>query len=203
MKMNKQLMNFAGFAGLFALALTAFAGEPGQGECGKIGQFQVEKTSFFKLPLESAIGKLLRNTPIKVKVENGAGMTLGAEDVSGPLDVVLAKLAESSGFTYSQEGCELLVRARGDMKWEIRLSDGLISRALKRWEVDSGWRIVWDSPKDFPVMAGVSFSGSIEAAIEGLVESLASSDAPMKATFHPNKVARIVRFDGQTSELRR
>jgi hypothetical protein len=52
-------------------------------------------------------------------------------------------------------------------------------------------------------MAGASFSGSIEDAVEGLVESLASSDTPMKATFYPNKVARIVRFDGQTSELRR
>ncbi|MFY9328358.1 MAG: TcpQ domain-containing protein [Georgfuchsia sp.] len=87
--------------------------------------------------------------------------------------------------------------------WVIRQQDGYLSNVLKRWGQESGWQVVWDAPKDFPVVAEASFSGSFESAVESLVDSLSTTDAPMQASFYANKVVRISRFSGQTSDLRR
>lgn len=90
----------------------------------------------------------------------------------------------------------------GHQVWEVLMDDGYVSRSLARWAAQAGWQVVWDSPRDFPVTAKASVQGSFEEAVTQLVESLARSDSPMQAQIYRNKVVRIIRFEGQTVDLK-
>lgn len=89
----------------------------------------------------------------------------------------------------------------GSKLWEIRTSDVMISRALRRWGEEGGYQVIWESPKDFPIMATASFSGKFEDALRAVVESLANTDSPVMATYYINNVVHIVRYTGQTADL--
>lgn len=107
--MNK-LHSVAGVIALaLALPLPVFAAESSSGKCDKIGTYRVGKTSFTRLPLESALDKILLNTPLKARVRDINGLNVTAEGVAGSLDVVLQKLSKEVGFSYTQEGCSLVV----------------------------------------------------------------------------------------------
>lgn len=191
-------------AGLLTAASTAFAEQPAvQAECGKVGLYQVEKTSFSKLPLESAIGKLLRITPIKVKVENGTGMVLSAEDVSGPLDVVLAKLAESSGFSYSQEGCTLLVKSNikePAKTWSVK-SGATLRDTFTTWAGQSGWQLSWELQDDFTVGGNASYVGEFEVAVDSIMKSVKLNNPSLNHKFfYGNHMLRV--WSGQESNAR-
>ena len=86
--------------------------------------------------------------------------------------------------------------------WEIRLSDVTISRALKRWGEQAGYQVVWSAPKDFPVAATASFTTDFQTAVRGVVESLAQTDSPVMAVYYMNNVLQIVRYTGQSADLK-
>lgn len=86
--------------------------------------------------------------------------------------------------------------------WEVLVGDGYISKTLARWATRAGWQVVWDSPRDFPVTAAATVHGSFEDAVAQVVESLASTDAPIQARLYRNQVVRITRFEGQTADLK-
>ncbi len=85
--------------------------------------------------------------------------------------------------------------------WDIRTADGTVSRALRRWGEEGGYQVIWESPKDFPVMATATFSGKFEDALKAVIESLANTDSPVMATYYINNVVHIVRYNGQTADL--
>lgn len=89
----------------------------------------------------------------------------------------------------------------GSKNWEIRTSDTTISRALRRWGEESGYQVIWESPKDFPVMASAAFSGSFHDALKAVIESLSKTDSPMQATYYVNGVVHITRYNGQSADL--
>lgn len=97
--------------------------------------------------------------------------------------------------------------SRGDSQevagktWEIRTSDVTISRSLRRWGEESGYQVIWESPKDFPVMASAAFSGSFQDALKAVIESLSKTDSPMQATYYVNGVVHITRYNGQSVDL--
>lgn len=88
-------------------------------------------------------------------------------------------------------------------EWSVLITDNMLSTAMVRWGREAGFQVIWESAKDFPVMAEATFAGRFEDAVNAIVESLAASDAPVRAIYYANKVVRIVRYDGQTSDLRR
>lgn len=81
--------------------------------------------------------------------------------------------------------------------WTIRVEDGLISTTLQRWAEEAQahgdfWGVSWESPMDFPVMFNATFAGSFESAVTQLVQSLASTEAPVQAIIYENHVVRVV-----------
>lgn len=193
-----RLAGLALCAGL--LAQTAVAAE----QCGSLSDYQVEKVSFKQLPVTQALKEVIKGTPLQLSISGSGDLRVSAENVEGPLDSVLEGLSKESRFVYALNRCSLVVTfAAPVMTWQVSVNDGLVSQTLLRWGVQAGWRVVWDTPKDFQVAADDSFSGSFEDAVYRLVQSLSTTDAPVQATFHPNHVVRITRFDGQSADLRR
>ena len=101
-----------------------------------------------------------------------------------------------------KNGAEPL-HAKPEQPWNVLISDALLSKTMRRWGDRAGYQVIWDSPKDFPVMAAASFGGSFENAVNAVVDALASSEAPVEARFYSNSVVRFTRYSGQSSELRR
>lgn len=202
--MNKQLVVLMMMAG-FSAASHAGAG------CGKLSEYVVPKTSFSRLPLEAAVGRLTTGTPLAVKATGAEvpNIRVSATDVSGPLSDVLTALGEKSGFQFHQEDCILMVEANTPVavqerrSWTVRFADEKISRALVRWGDESSprYQVLWESPKDFPVTAEGSVTGTFQDAIRSIVMSLADTDSPVEAKFHSNNVVRIIRYNGQTADL--
>lgn len=120
-----------------------------------------------------------------------------AVEVNQSEKVVSVKFNPTSGTTDSAATAPVV------KEWHVLISDGLLSASLHRWGQDSGYQVIWDSPKDFPIMAEATFAGRFEDAISAIVESLASSQAPIRAVYYKNNVVRFVRFDGQTADLAR
>ena len=173
-------------------------------QCGEPRGYQVQTLNFENLSLSEALSKVTAGTLFVTHVPRSE-LLVTARSLAGPLNAVLDKLGQSSGFTWSRDDCAIKISLRGEGSgsWEIRASDALLSSALIRWGKQAGYQVIWDEPKDFPVTATATFTGSFEDAIKAVVDALKGSDTPFKAVFYSNKVVRFVRFDGQTTDLKR
>jgi len=78
-------------------------------------------------------------------------------------------------------------------QWELRVEDGSIYAALKRWSAQVGWQISWEIPVDFPVEIVDVSTGPFEESVRRVLTAFKVSDYPPYPCFHENKVIRIVR----------
>ena len=78
-------------------------------------------------------------------------------------------------------------------KWELRIEDGSVFAALKRWSVVSGWQLSWEIPVDFPIEIFDSSSENFEDAVRRVLTAFKVADYPPYPCFHENKVVRVVR----------
>lgn len=78
--------------------------------------------------------------------------------------------------------------------WRVRYTDGDIQAALRRWAEESGegWQISWESPMEFPTVLEAEFSGSFQDAVDGVINALAGSEAPVWVRYYDNRVVRII-----------
>lgn len=79
--------------------------------------------------------------------------------------------------------------------WDIYLEDRTVRIAVTRWTKLAGWQLIWDVGRDFDIEATATIQGDFKSAVETLVNSLSSSDYPVKAIFYDKSNAvRIVKY---------
>lgn len=79
--------------------------------------------------------------------------------------------------------------------FDVRLSDGSIRQALRRWSDLANWFFDdahWSLPVDFPVTAPATFSSDYEAAVRQLLQSTRVAGQAVKPCFYANHVLRVV-----------
>ncbi len=72
--------------------------------------------------------------------------------------------------------------------WEIRTTDGTLSRALSRWANLSGnLPLLWEASKDLPAISA-SYSGEFLSAIEQVMQDSRRSQFPLHACAYDNAI---------------
>jgi len=78
-------------------------------------------------------------------------------------------------------------------EWRIAPSDRTIKNALARWASEAGWQFVWDVPTDFTVDASATLHGTLQEALDAVVQALKRSQVPIQVILYKgNKVIRVV-----------
>jgi len=75
-------------------------------------------------------------------------------------------------------------------EWRLELMDGSLSRAMRRWSRDAKFPVLWEAPKDLPVVAAV-YRGSFLDAVRSVMADTHNTEYPMHACAHDN-VVRIL-----------
>ncbi|MDA8093655.1 MAG: TcpQ domain-containing protein [Betaproteobacteria bacterium] len=78
--------------------------------CDPAAQYRVSDMNFDRIPLNQALAQAVEGTPLGIDVEGYTSFKMGAHHVTGPLDVVLNKMASFAHFTWTQAGCIVHVR---------------------------------------------------------------------------------------------
>lgn len=84
---------------------------------------------------------------------------------------------------------------RAEARFDVRLSDGSVRQALRRWSDQANWFFDdahWSLPVDFPITAPATFDGDFELAVRGLLESTRVSGQAVKPCFYANHVLRVI-----------
>ena len=93
---------------LFATIVTG--GLAAAATCEPAAQYQVRDMNFDRIPLGQALAQAVEGTPLGIDMESHTPLKIGARHVSGPLDVVLNKMAGFAHVMWSQSGCIVHVR---------------------------------------------------------------------------------------------
>lgn len=75
-------------------------------------------------------------------------------------------------------------------EWRIELADGSLSRVMRRWSRDAKFPVLWEAPKDLPVVAA-TYRGSFLDALRSVMADTQNTEYPMHACAHDN-VVRIL-----------
>jgi hypothetical protein len=79
-----------------------------------------------------------------------------------------------------------------EFEWQLSPSDRRLSIVLQRWSAQTGWQLVWEAERDFPVEVRVLLSGTFSDALHEVMNSLSDSDYPLQAVMNgKTKVLRI------------
>ena len=93
--------------------------------------------------------------------------------------------------------------SESQLPWELRVEDGSVYAALKRWSSQVGWQVSWEIPVDFPIEIVDVSMGSFEDSVRRVLTAFKVSDYPPHPCFHQNKVIRVVRrIQGNDDECR-
>ncbi len=81
--------------------------------------------------------------------------------------------------------------------WDLVLVDNNLETALNKWAAKAGYQpIVWDLQEEIPINSSARFEGTFEEALEAVIQSLRTTDFPLKAKYYSNKVVRITSLTG-------
>lgn len=175
--------------------------------CKPLADYQIERISFDKMPLDSAVGRLLITTPYKANVRNGEGVIVSAKDVSGNLAAVLESLGAASHFSVSAEKCVLTVTVAavrmqesrapvaqpdGRSLWHIKVGDSY-GDLLARWGRSAGVQVHWEAPG--LISEGVAtLNESFEDAVAKVVEALNAEGASLRVLGYEEGLNRYIRI---------
>lgn len=84
----------------------------------------------------------------------------------------------------------LNVPAAASTEWRIELADGSLSRVMRRWSRDAKLPVLWEAPKDLPVVAA-TYRGNFLDAVRSVMADTQNTEYPMHACAHDN-VVRIL-----------
>lgn len=76
--------------------------------------------------------------------------------------------------------------------WEIRLSDGTLSKALLRWSRESGVPILYEAPTDLSAVAA-RYDGDIKTALDAVLTDTANGPYPLHGCDYDNAV-RVLHY---------
>jgi len=72
-------------------------------------------------------------------------------------------------------------------RWTVEVTDGTLSRALKRWAGRAGVPVVWDAPRDKPAFKA-DYLGSFEEAITQVMVDTQQTDYKLHACGYDNLI---------------
>ena len=74
--------------------------------------------------------------------------------------------------------------------WSLQTQDQTLYHSISRWAQTANWQLMWEAERDFPIQAQISIEGSFTAAIQLVMNSLASTDFPLQAVM--NDATRVI-----------
>lgn len=75
--------------------------------------------------------------------------------------------------------------------WEVRVADGTLSNAVRRWVAANRGTLLWQAQKDYPALSA-TFTGDLETALAGVMASLQHAEYPLRTCMHDNNVVRVL-----------
>lgn len=79
--------------------------------------------------------------------------------------------------------------------WEVKSSDGTLSRALLRWASQGNAQVLYEAPQDIAAVA-VKYSGSFEQSLEALLKDTGNGSYPLHGCQY-NNIIRILHISQQ------
>jgi hypothetical protein len=74
--------------------------------------------------------------------------------------------------------------------WSLTIQDKTLYHTISRWAQVANWQLMWEAERDFPIQAQISIEGGFTAAIQLVMNSLASTDYPLQAVM--NESTRVI-----------
>ncbi|MCE2746961.1 MAG: toxin co-regulated pilus biosynthesis Q family protein [Burkholderiales bacterium] len=118
---------------------------------------------------------------------------------------LIAQTEQLAALPMKQENVKLVVTPRA-IQWELRVEDGRLDKAIRRWAKEAGYTFRWDADRYVMIAAGTTFSGTFEYAVEQVLETpgIKNSEYPLEACVYNNEppLLRITRLGDQKEECR-
>jgi hypothetical protein len=118
---------------------------------------------------------------------------------------VIREAEQLAALPVKQESARLVVTPRA-IQWELRVEDGRLDKAIRRWAKEAGYTFRWDADRYVMIAAGTTFSGTFEYAVEQVLETpgIKNSEYPLEACVYNNEppLLRITRLGDQKEECR-
>ena len=118
---------------------------------------------------------------------------------------VIREAEQLAALPVKQENARLVVTPRA-IQWELRVEDGRLDKAIRRWAKEAGYTFRWDADRYVMIAAGTTFSGTFEYAVEQVLETpgIKNSEYPLEACVYNNEppLLRITRLGDQKEECR-
>lgn len=178
---------------LVALSVPAMAQQ-----CADLSEYQVQPTSFARVPLKTAIEKLVVDTQFKVDLIGASDYKVSANGISGPLSSVLQTLSQSVKFSYETSKCRLLIRpdSEGPQKtaqlWNVKPGDR-ISEVLKKWAKSANVDLFWET-QEFIAEGALTAEGEMEDAITSVVSGLNAAGASLRVISYEQSKNHFIRI---------
>jgi len=119
--------------------------------------------------------------------------------------LLIAQTEQLAALPMKQENVKLVVTPRA-IQWELRVEDGRLDKAIRRWAKEAGYTFRWDADRYVMIAAGTTFSGTFEYAVEQVLETpgIKNSEYPLEACVYNNEppLLRITRLGDQKEECR-
>ena len=127
----------------------------------------------------AAVARPATAAPAPVRLPTQPSLSTGEVQLAQPAEPAAAEPAPAASAA---------VRA-----WRIGPSDRTVKTALARWASEAGWQFVWDVPTDYAVDASATINGTLEDALDAVVQALKRSQVPIQVILYKgNKVVRVV-----------
>lgn len=118
---------------------------------------------------------------------------------------VIREAEQLAALPVKQDSARLVVTPRA-IQWELRVEDGRLDKAIRRWAKEAGYTFRWDADRYVMIAAGTTFSGTFEHAVEQVLETpgIKNSEYPLEACVYNNEppLLRITRLGDQKEECR-
>lgn len=165
------------------VVLAMLAGFSGSVAAEKLPDVHVGTFNFVNETTQSAVGKIVSGTGIKIKLDGDFNQSVTASDVSGKLSSVVERLSRSVGFSYGYDGSVLTLHGSQPVAevpadpefglWEASPSDRTVRAVIERWSEKAGWqKVYWYPDSDYEISAKLKLEGTFEDAIRTIIKSL-------------------------------
>lgn len=169
--------------------------------CPTLSSYQIQRTDLVMVKVRDALDSLLAGTAYTASVDDSlAKMVVSAYGVGGPLSMVLADfiahLNERHELTWTLKGCELRVgpSLREADPWLLEAGKR-IDTQLEAWARLAGWRLFWNAPVSWEVLADTVLYGTFDEALVAVIEGLAAENRPVRLVLSPNNNVAEVFLD--------
>lgn len=128
----------------------------------------------------------IKQPPVEPRVQNpSAQTTTSTADLGGGLRDDSPKSTANTASSATQSVASAV--AKPLQEWQIRNTDGTLSKALARWAASSTPPISWEAEKDFPA-TNATYHGTYFEVLEQVMRDTARSQYPLHACVYQNVI---------------